>query len=161
MTHQDAPRSILRHISIQRIGTETLLYDERRHKAFCLNESSAVIWTLATGEFTIAQIGAAASLQLKTQVSDEFVLFAIEELRRDGLIEPSSIAGGRPILSRRAMLQRLGVGGAMLLPVVAAIVAPTAAQAYGGCVDCSSSQASKVRRQQQTSNNGSSTPQKQ
>ena len=42
-------------------------------------------------------------------------------------------------MSRRVLLQRLGVGGALLVPAVAAIVAPTAAQAYSGCVDCTSS----------------------
>ena len=30
----------------------------RRHKAFCLNESSSVVWLLADGDRTIAEIGA-------------------------------------------------------------------------------------------------------
>jgi hypothetical protein len=85
----------------------------------------------------VAQIRAAAALELKAEVSEEFVLFALEELRRDGLVEPLP-AASVPTISRRAMLQRLGVGGALLVPAVAAIVAPTAAQAYSGCVDCAS-----------------------
>jgi len=44
-----------------------------------------------------------------------------------------------PAVSRRAVLQQLGVAGAMLLPVVSAIFAPTAAQAYSGCFDCDTS----------------------
>jgi hypothetical protein len=140
-----APRRIQEPVSIQKIGTETLVYDERRHQAFCLNESSSAIWLLADGERTITKISAAASLQLKTPVSQDLVLFAIEELRRDGLIESSSVAEAAPVLSRRVMLQRLGVSGALLLPMIAAVLAPTAAQAYG-CVDCSSSRASRAKR---------------
>ena len=89
MRHRDAPCRIREHVSIQQIGTETLVYDERRHLAFCLNESSSVIWSLANGERTIAQISGAASLQLKTPVSEDLVLFAFNELRRDGLMEPT------------------------------------------------------------------------
>ena len=80
-------------------------------------------------------------------MSEEFVLFALKELQADGLVQPTPIAGAGMTLSRRAMLQKLGVGGALLLPAVAAIVAPTAAQAYNGCVDCSSSQAARARKQ--------------
>jgi hypothetical protein len=142
-----APRRIQGPVSIQRIGTETLVYDERRHMAFCLNNSSSVIWRLADGERTVSQISAAASLQLKAPVSEDLVLFAIEEMRRDGLIEPPSAVEPATGLSRRVMLQRLGVGGALLLPMIAAVLAPAAAQAYG-CVDCSTSRVSRAKRQQ-------------
>jgi hypothetical protein len=146
MTNHDAPCRIREHISIQQIGAETLIYDEQRHKAFCLNESSSVIWMLANGENSIAQIGQIASAKLKVAVSEELALFALGELRRDGLIQTTSSAEAAPAISRRALLQRLGVGGALLLPVVAAIVAPTAAQAYSGCFDCSAGQATKARK---------------
>jgi hypothetical protein len=122
------------------------VYDERRHLAFCLNESSSVIWNLANGEHTIAQIRRAASLKLETPITEDLVLFALKELQADGLLESVPIADVGKTISRRAMLQRLGAGGAMLLPIVSAIVAPTAAQAYGGCVDCSASQATQAAR---------------
>jgi hypothetical protein len=138
MLNPETPRRLQRHVSVQQVEAETLVYDERRHQAFCLNESSSTVWRLADGKHTVAQIRAAASVELKAEVSEEFVLFALEELRRDGLVEPSTITA-RPAMSRRVLLQRLGVGGALLVPAVAAIVAPTAAQAYSGCVDCTSS----------------------
>ena len=137
VTTPQAPRRILNDISVQQIGTEVLVYDPRRHKAFCLNPSSSVIWRLADGMHTIAEISAAASAELGAPVSEEFVIFALEELRQDGLIEPTPNAEPMSSISRRALLQKLGAGGAMLLPAIAAIVAPTAAQAYSGCVDCS------------------------
>ena len=135
MNTDETPRSLKRHISIQQIGRETLVYDELRHKAFCLNESSSLIWRLADGEHTVAQMKEAASSELKMEVSEEFVCFALEQLQRDGLIESPSIAAG-PAVSRRAVLRTLGVSGALLLPMIAAVMAPPAAQAYNGCVDC-------------------------
>jgi hypothetical protein len=147
MENQGTPRSIRQGISVQQIGTETLLYDERRHLAFCLNESSSVIWRLADGEHTIALIREAASAELKTQLSEDFVLYALGELRKDGLVEPSEVEG-RATISRRAALQKLGVGGALLLPAIASIVAPTAAQAYSGCFDCSSVAPTRPARKQ-------------
>jgi hypothetical protein len=147
MTRRDAPSRIQERISIQQIGTETLVYDERRHLAFCLNRASSVIWRLADGGHSIAEIGRAASLQLDIPVSEELVLFALAQLRRDGLVQPAPIAQAGTTMSRRAMLQKLGASGALLLPAVAAIVAPTAAQAYGGCVDCSVSQAARAKKQ--------------
>jgi hypothetical protein len=145
MKNDEAPRSLQRHISVQQVGVETLVYDELRHKAFCLNESSSVIWRLADGERTVAQIRAAASLQLRSEVSDEFVLFALAELSRDGLIESFSIAEADPAISRRVMLQQLGVSGALMVPMIAAIMAPIATQSYNGCVDCSATPARRRR----------------
>jgi hypothetical protein len=154
MKHRDAPCRIREHISVQQVGTETLVYDERRHVAFCLNQSSTAIWQLADGKRTTAQIARAASVQLKSEIGEDLVSFAIHELRRDGLIQPASSAELRPSISRRALLQRLGTGGALLLPAVAAIVAPTAAQAYSGCVDCSDSQAARARKRQSAADPG-------
>jgi hypothetical protein len=141
------PRSVRENVLTQPMGVETLVYDERRHMAFCLNATSSAVWRLADGTRTMAEIAVVASLELGAPVSEELAYFAVEELRSDGLIEITARDEGQEhsarsgdaaarTVSRRAMLQRLGVGGAMLLPVVAAIVAPTAAQAYDGCVDC-------------------------
>jgi hypothetical protein len=150
MNDQEAPRCTQGHLSIQQVGTETLVYDERRHKAFCLNRVSSVIWRLANGERTVAQIGAEAVLKLKAPITQGVVLFALDELRQQGLIEHSVSTAAASNVSRRIALQRLGVGAALMLPLVAAIVAPTAAQAYSGCVDCTpDTQGLRSRKQQQ------------
>ncbi len=166
MHNPETPRRLQRHVSVQQVGAETLVYDERRHQAFCLNESSSTVWRLADGEHTVAQIRAAAAVELKASVNEEFVLFALEELRRDGLLEPSSATAAAPAISRRVMLRRLGVGGALLVPAVAAIVAPTAVQAYSGCVDCTSSavplsnaRQRQLRAKQLAGRSGSAVPQ--
>jgi len=80
-------------------------------------------------------IAAVAGPELSASLSEEFVLFAVQELRADGLIEPCSTLQPQTV-SRRGILRSLGAGGALLLPGVAAIFTPTAAQAYSGCFDC-------------------------
>lgn len=59
MTSSLRPRNIQGdRITIQDVETETLIYDERSHKAWCLNRSSASIWRLCNGQYTVAQIAA-------------------------------------------------------------------------------------------------------
>jgi hypothetical protein len=150
-------RSFRGHVTTQAMGTETLIYDERRHMAFCLNASSSAVWRLADGSRTVDEIAVEVSRQLGAEMSGELVRLALDELRENGLLETSaerqaesastresspagtsSQTGTDRALSRRAMLARLGATA--LLPVIASIVAPTAAQAYSGCVDCSAIQ---------------------
>ena len=83
----EAPRSVQEHISVRPMGVETLLYDRRRHRAFCLNATSSAVWRLADGVRTIAEIARAASLELGAEIDEELVCYAIEELRQDGLME--------------------------------------------------------------------------
>jgi hypothetical protein len=161
MKSRAAPRRIEHEISTQPIGTEMLVYDGLRHRAFCLNRSSSVIWRLADGARTVEEIQAAAAMELKTAVSEDLVRFALEELRREGLLQAGEPVEARAGVSRRAVLQSLGAGGMLLLPAIASILAPTAAQAYSGCFDCSSpsaEQAARARRLQQQRGSSSSSP---
>ena len=84
MSSTETPRRMRQDISIQQIGAETLVYDARRHTAYCLNESSSAIWNLADGEHTIAELAAAASLQLGLEVSEDLVQFAVWRVGRRG-----------------------------------------------------------------------------
>ena len=86
----------LQAVTVQHIGAETLVYDEARHQAFCLNPTSATVWNLADGTRTPAQIAAAATLALAAPVSEPLVLFTLAELRRDGLLAPKSLAAVPP-----------------------------------------------------------------
>ena len=136
MTGHTLPCRISCGLCTEEIGDEILVYDELRHKAFCLNATSAAIWKLCDGAHTVEQIAASVTFRLAMPVAEEVVLFALEELRRDNLVETEADVSTKPILSRRELMQKLGIGAAMLLPIIAPIVAPKAAQAYSGCVDC-------------------------
>jgi hypothetical protein len=130
------PRRLQRDIAVQQIGSETLVYDEIRHQAFCLNRTSGIIWKLCNGIRTEAAIAEAATLELQAPVSEELVQYAVAELLRDGLLEPTSVAALPPDVSRRTLMRTFGAGAVAMLPLVAAIMTPTAAQAYNGCADC-------------------------
>lgn len=130
------PRSIHRNIIIEQVGPEILIYDESRHQAFCLNAMSAAVWSCCDGERSVEQIAAEVTNQLAMPLTQELVTFTLGELRKDGLLEPEFKVDLAVALSRREMAWKLGISAAMLLPVIATIVAPKAAQAYDGCADC-------------------------
>ena len=121
-------------LSIQRLSQETLVYDERVHRAFCLNHIVSEVWKRCDGTQTSEQIAQGVMLALGTPVSADVVEYALGDLRRHRLLveQPAAkfpVAG----LSRRQMVQRLGAAAALLMPVVTSIVAPPSAHAYG-CV---------------------------
>jgi len=134
MTATLRPRSIqCDRMAIQDVGSETLLYDEQSHKAWCLNRSSACIWRLCDGQNTVSQIGAAATAQLGTPVSEEIILLTLAELRDQKLLQPDRDELLPEGMTRRQMISRAGLTAAALLPVIAALTAPRAV-ADGGSV---------------------------
>jgi hypothetical protein len=121
----------------QDVGQETLVYNEALHKAFCLNPVAAQVWQLLDGVRTPGQIAMAVTNTLSMPVTEDLVLFTISALQRDGLLDnEASPTDFLPVPSRRDVMRQLGAGAAILLPIVAAVMAPQAAQAYTGCVDC-------------------------
>jgi hypothetical protein len=120
----------------QYVGSETLLYNERTHHVFCLSPVASQVWQLLDSSDGIPQIAEPATLALLSPVDEEMVLFALGEFRRDGLIRETAQTLPPAIPSRRDLLQKLGAGAVMMVPVVAMVMAPRAAQAYNGCFDC-------------------------
>jgi hypothetical protein len=138
MTH-DFDLSTIRKtdgLLLQHVGSEILLYHEQAHQVFCLNAAASQVWQLLDSGGNIRQIAEAATLALRSPVDAEMVLFALDQFRRDGLIRETDRPLPPAIPSRRDLLQRLGAGAVMMVPVVAMVMAPSAAQAYNGCVDC-------------------------
>lgn len=133
-----------RDLIVKELQNEVLVYDEKLKKAFCLNESSAVIWKMCDGQTTLAEMTERAAQALRVPIDEAFVSFALERLKKDGLLEPGSdvpatVAG----LTRAQLMERIGrvgIAAAVAIPLVTAVVAPTAAKAYGdgnrgdGCV---------------------------
>ena len=128
------PSRRIENLTIQAVGDETLLYDEIRHKAFCLNLISGTVWKFADGRRTIGQIADAVSSELTHPVTEEIVRFALKELQRDGLLQGESAVGELHAVSRRSLVKKLGYGAAMMMPVVTAVFAPPSAHAAYGCL---------------------------
>jgi len=113
---------------VQELESELLIYDLQTSKAFCLNETSAMVYQLCDGTKTIVEISDLMSRKLKTIVSEDFVRLALNELKKDNLLENSDelkdfFAG----MSRREMVKKVGFASVIALPIISSVIAPSAA----------------------------------
>lgn len=138
-THQperDAyPHARTEELIVRQIATDTLVYDKLQHKALCLNESAAFLWQHCDGKTPASTLAAKMETHFNAPASEEVVLLGLTQLSKQGLLRDrlemsrEMTAAG---MSRRTMLRRTGVAAAVTLPLVTAIIAPTAAHAATG-----------------------------
>lgn len=112
---------------VQELNGEVLIYDLRVNKAFCLNETSALVWQACDGSKTVDEIG-------KQLGSEDMAWLALSDLIKQNLVEhelatPTKFEG----MSRREVVKSLGMGSMLAIPVIAALVAPVAAQGESLC----------------------------
>lgn len=121
------PKARREGLLIEELPTELLVYDQKTHRAHCLNAPAASVFRAADGSADIAAITRAASKSLGGPFSDELTWMALKELDRNGLLDgPLPIAANGP--TRRDFLAGVGVA-AMMIPLVTGILAPTPAYA--------------------------------
>jgi len=128
------PKCRQNDLVVQDLADEVLVYDLKKHKALCLNQTAAFVWQHADGETTVKQIAYLLQKKLRTPVDESVVWFALEQLAKDGLLEnkvaaPLMFAG----MNRRDLIKTLGKSAAVALPLVMMITAPPAAAAQSGC----------------------------
>jgi hypothetical protein len=120
-------------ILIQEAGDEILIYDLSINKAFCLNETSALVWQSCDGKNSITDISRLMTEKLKSPVPEEFVCLALDGLKKDNLLEKSDEFeidyGG---LNRREVIRKVGLASMIALPIIASVVAPSALMAQSG-----------------------------
>jgi hypothetical protein len=121
-------------IVVQELMDEVLVCDLKSNKVFCLNQTAGEIWKLCDGKLSITEISALLSRKLKTSITDELVLFSLDELYHHNLLvkrasTPRLFFG----VSRREVIKRIGLSTMAALPIVTAVTMPTAAQAQSGC----------------------------
>jgi len=121
-------------IVVQDSHDETVIYDLKSNKAFCLNETSTLVWQLCDGRKSVSEISDAMSVQLKTLVSEDIVWLALDQISKDGLLEKGDAINNHFAgLSRREAIRKVGIASMVALPIVSVIVAPNAAHAQS-CV---------------------------
>lgn len=128
------PKIINSNIVVQEFEKELLLYDLITNKAFCLNETSAFIWQLCDGTNSTTEISRQLSKHFKANLDENFVWLAIEQFKRDGLLDesiPIEIDFGG--LSRRQMIKKVGLATMIALPLISSIIAPIVAMAASSC----------------------------
>ena len=123
------------NLIVEELPSEVLVYDLNTDKAHCLNRTAALIWKNCDGEKTKGDLAALLQHELKTPMSTEVVMLGLEELAGYGLLKEDTSAPPRARVSRRRLIQNLGLTAAIALPVIMSITAPAAAQA-GSAPNC-------------------------
>ena len=114
---------------VQELPTELLVYDQKSHRAHCLNAPAASVFKSADGSRSVAEIARATSERLGAAFDEDLAWLALHELDRNSLLETPL-----PLVPRgtaRRDVLRAGAVAAML-PVILAITAPTSASAQSG-----------------------------
>ncbi len=107
----------------QSSGAELLIYNVEKNQAFCLNQTSTIIYNLCDGTNEISLIAK------KTQFPLEVVQLAVNTLSKQGLLTEEV----KLTVSRRNLLRNVAITS-VVLPIIETIVAPISAHAASS--DC-------------------------
>lgn len=103
---------------------ELLLYDLLVHKAYCLNETSAIVYKACDGETTLVD------LKRSSAFTDDIILLALDSFQRENLLESDQVYETPiPEMTRRSLLRKVGLSSVIALPIISSIIAPPAAHA--------------------------------
>lgn len=114
---------------IREIENETLIYDKRVDKAYCLNQTAFLVWRSCDGDKQPADIARSLTIECKAHVPEEFVRLALQQLGHGNLLEPHDSISKTTTISRRQVIRRIGLTTAIALPLVISLAIPTAATA--------------------------------
>jgi hypothetical protein len=109
---------------------DVLVYDTEHHHIHHLNQVSAAVWRSCDGRRSIPDVTRTLRATLPGEINDEVVRLALTKLESAGLLsgalEPHVRTPGQ---SRRKFLRRAAVAGAVAVPIVLSISAPSSALA--------------------------------
>jgi Coenzyme PQQ synthesis protein D (PqqD) len=114
---------------IRQIENELIVYDARTHRAHCLNEIAAAVWKACDGSTTLSELIRDLQDKARGQLNDRIVRLTVIKLGRAGLLEEPMEWGEQQTTSRRLAIQKIGIAGAVALPIVTSILIPTPAMA--------------------------------
>ena len=132
------PRARTTGLITEWVDDELVVYDRERDRAHRLNRTAAVTFRHADGQRTVEDLVAVLRRELDPAADEDLVWLALERLSAAHLLEtPVPRTADEVRTSRRHFVRKVGLVGALslLLPVVATISAPTAAQAQS-CALC-------------------------
>jgi hypothetical protein len=124
------PLSRQSDILVQDLENELLIYDLRLNKAYCLNHTSALVFQLADGAKTVSEISELMNQKLGILVSEDLVWLALQDLEKENLLGNSEeLTDVLANLSRREIAKKVGLASMAALPIIASVIAPSAAAA--------------------------------
>ena len=121
------PLARTEQLIVKEMPDELLIYDLDRHKAHCLNKTSAVVWKHCDGKTTIGDVTRLLGEEASAPVDDDVVWLALGQLRRFHLLEEESGTFGMMRVTRRDLVRKY-LPAALTLPLILSIPSPTAAQ---------------------------------
>jgi hypothetical protein len=126
-TNETKPKTLNRdQLIVEDLGTELMVFDQERNRAFCLNQKAAFVWQHCDGETTVSEIAAKLAQSSGEMINDKVVHFALQSLLQDGLLEPSTFEPVVPLgMTRRQVMQKIGVRAAVALPLVTTLMVAT------------------------------------
>jgi hypothetical protein len=116
----------------EEVNDELVVYDRETQRAHRLNRTARLVWRGCDGQTTVDDLATRLRDELELTTADEdLVWLTLRKLERANLLEATQMPPGVNGVSRRQLVQRLGlVGGlAAVLPAVQSILVPTPAQA--------------------------------
>jgi hypothetical protein len=121
------PKTKTENIVVQEMENEVLIYDLQTSKAFCLNETSAIIYQLCDGKNSIEQINRSLSQKLQQPIDDKLIWLALDSFKKENLLEQSKeFTVDFNGLSRRQVIKKIGLSSLLALPVIVSVVTPAA-----------------------------------
>ena len=102
------------------------VYDERTHRAHCLDARATRVWELCNGARTESEI---AAVYGEGEAGRAVVSWTLGELEKSALLEGSADVA-RAALNRRVLMKTVGLAA---IPVIMAITAPRARAAVSTC----------------------------
>ena len=127
---KNAPKARNINIVVQELKYEMLICDLSNNRVFCLNITAGEVWKLCDGTNDIPNIARILSKKLRGNVSEEMVLFSLDELAKENLLEQKvSVNKVFHGVSRREVIRRLGFASMVALPIITSVTMPYATQA--------------------------------
>jgi len=131
------PQARQDRLVVQKLGDETIIYDEQRNHIHRLNQTAALVWRHCDGRRTAGDLALVLQGELGSPVTEEMVWLALDRLEKEHLLQDRLVRPEEALqITRRQMLRKaaLAGGATLLLPVVQSMVAPTPAMALSlGC----------------------------
>ena len=126
------PQSRTSNIVVQETNSETLIYNLVNHKIHCLNQTSSLVWKYCDGKTNIPNLTKQLEKELKSNIDEDFVWFAVQELEKFDLlteVSPQNIK-----VTRRNLFLKYTFP-VLLLPAITVVSAPTPTQAQSSCIN--------------------------
>jgi hypothetical protein len=138
------PRARTDGLVVRDLPGEIVVYDLGSHRAHCLNRTAAFVFRHADGRRTVADLAVALAEDAGAAADETVVHLTLDRLAEAGLLASGPVqeppGGLSPAeASRRDAIRRVGLGAAVLLPIVTSLLVPTPAEAASpACIPFSS-----------------------